>query len=359
MVMEYTDQIFGKDCCPNTIYIFEYNPLTNNFDSIYYYDPSQYDFYFSGFAIGDINQNGKAEFFAGSVNGKIVAFENCGDNCYQKIWNTTLPTYNAYLYAVTNDMDNNGKPEVWLGGYHFEDGTSKIRLLIFEAGINNDYVAVGKIDLLGPFNWYCNNTQVLDVDKDGKDEIMLAVEQNVVILKFNGSINHQSFEVFYAKGNDLVKDGRYSVFYGATMYGVTNDGKEDIIIHMDEIIPNVGIRFFTFIYKSDIVLDVNEPELIPTKFQVYQNHPNPFNPSTFIRFDLVHNSDVTLKVYNILGKEIVTLTQEGLSPGTHTINWEAKDNNGQLLPSGIYLLKINAVSEYNSDTKTIKSVLLK
>ncbi len=356
---EFTDQIFGWECCPNGIAIYEYNNLENNFDSVYYYDPSQFDLFWSGFAIGDINQNGKTEFLAGSVNGKVIAIENCGDNCYNFIWQGSVETNNAYLYAVTNDLDGNGKPEVWLGGYHFWNGEAITRITIFEASGNNNYVAVGKIDIIGAFNFYAKNMQVLDVDKDGKEEIMMCIEQHVIILKFNGSLNHHTYEVFYIKRNDLAFSGRNSVFYGATMYDVTGDGKEDIIIHLDDIITNVGMRLFTFIYKANFSVDVEETETLPERFHLYQNYPNPFNPSTSIRFEIPEQAFVSIKVFNILGKEIITLIEKELTPGSHTIDWEARDSNGKLLPSGVYLIRLNAVNSVSNNSKTIKTVLLK
>jgi hypothetical protein len=355
----FTDQIFGRECCPNSIFIYEYNTSTNNFDSVYYYDPSQYDLFWSGFAIGDINQNGKTEFFAGSVNGKVIAIENCGDNCYSQIWQSSVETNNAYLYAVTDDLDGNGKAEVWIGGDAFYNGVGITRITIFEANGNNSYQVVGKIDLIGVFSFYASNMKVLNVDKRGKDEIMICIDQHVIILKFNGSVNQHTYEVFYIKRNDLAFSGRNSVYYGATMYDVTNDGKEDIVIHLDDIIENVGMRLFTYIYKADFSVNVNEPSPLPEKFNLYQNYPNPFNPSTNVRFEIPERSNVSIKVYNILGKEITTLLDKEMSPGSYTIDWEAKDSNGELLPSGVYLVRLNAANTKSIYAKTMKAVLIK
>jgi hypothetical protein len=355
----FTDQIFIRTCCPPTINIFEYNPTINNFDSVYQYDFSSLDNYFEGFSIRDFDQDGKTEFFAGSTNGSVISIENCGDNCYTLNWQGSVETNNAYLYAATNDLDGNGKPEVWIGGYHFQDGEAITRLTIFEASSNNNYVAVGKIDIIGAFNFYAKNIQVLDVDKDGKDEVMLCIEQHVIILKFKGSQNHHTYEVFYIKRNDLAFGGKNSVYYGATMYDVTNDGKEDIIIHMDDIISGTGMRLFTFIYKADFTVNVAQETQQPEQFYLYSNYPNPFNPSTKFNFDISEHSNVIIIVYNILGKEITTLLEKELSPGNYSINWDAKDSNGQLLPSGVYLIRFNAENSNTHYIQTIKSVLLK
>ncbi len=201
-----------------------------------------------------------------------------------------------------------------------------------------------------------DNIQAIDVDKDGVQEMMICIEQTVLILKFNGSQNHQTYELFYFKQNDLALAGRNSVYYGATMYDLTNDGKEEIIINLDDVIENVGLRLFSFIYKPEFTIGLDtDPFPQPTDFHLYANYPNPFNPSTKINFDIPEYSNVSLKVYDLLGKEITTLLDKELSPGNYTIDWDAKDSNGKLLPSGVYLIRI-VTDKY---IKTIKAVLLK
>jgi hypothetical protein len=355
----YTDQVFIRESSPNSYYVYEFNNLTNNFDSVYFHDLSEYGLYFAGFAIGDFNQNGRTEFWEGGVNGEVISIENCGNNCYQPIYQGSVETNNAYLYAATDDLDGNGKPEAWIGGDFFLSGESYTRITIFEADGESNYVAVGKIDFIGAFSFYAFNMQVLDVDKDGKDEVMVCLEDHLIILKFSGGPNHHTYSVFYLKRNDLAQSGRNSVFYGATMYDVTGDGKEDIIIHMDEIINNVGIRLFTYIYKADFSVNIEDQRDLPDNFELLQNYPNPFNPSTRISYRIPERSTVSIKVFDILGKEIKTLLDKELSPGSYTIDWAAKDSNGQLLPSGVYLIRLNAENANSSYIKTIKTVLVK
>jgi hypothetical protein len=70
---------------------------------------------------------------------------------------------------------------------------------------------------------------------------------------------------------------------------------------------------------------------VPDKFSLSQNNPNPFNPSTDIRYSVKENSLVTIKVYNVLGKEISTLVNENLTPGTYQVSFA-----GSNLSSGVY-----------------------
>lgn len=87
-----------------------------------------------------------------------------------------------------------------------------------------------------------------------------------------------------------------------------------------------------FVY-SDVVEITNTQ--LPTNFELYQNYPNPFNPNTTIKFDLPEKQFVTLKVYDILGKEITTLVNETLNAGTYQKEW-----NPNSLSSGVYIYRL-------------------
>ncbi len=81
---------------------------------------------------------------------------------------------------------------------------------------------------------------------------------------------------------------------------------------------------------------------VPLKFEIAQNYPNPFNPETEIRFTIPTEGHVVMKIYNTLGEEIRTLTDDNLSEGEHTVRWNGMTNDGNQAPSGIYLYSIRA-----------------
>ncbi|MCH7516212.1 MAG: T9SS type A sorting domain-containing protein, partial [Bacteroidetes bacterium] len=80
-----------------------------------------------------------------------------------------------------------------------------------------------------------------------------------------------------------------------------------------------------------------EVEIIPTEFALYQNYPNPFNPSTKIRYQLPQESKVIIKLYDILGAEVITLLNEKKEAGVYEVNFD-----GGGLTSGIYFYRFQA-----------------
>ena len=106
----------------------------------------------------------------------------------------------------------------------------------------------------------------------------------------------------------------------------------------------------TFKYSKEIEVDIN----LPTRFQLEQNYPNPFNPVTFIKYQLPHKSFVTLKVFDILGKEVETLVNEEKDAGFYQLSFDASFASGGLT-SGVYFYTLQ--TENYSTTK--KMILLK
>jgi hypothetical protein len=352
----YTDLLFSRSSTPY-VYIFEYDPFTNNFDSVYRFEAEDGK---GGFSVGDFNLDGKTDMAFGTINGNIYVIENEGDNQYINSWQGTVETYNVYFHTATNDIDKNGRPEFWVMGDAFYGNYAATRLTIFETDGDNSYHAVGRVDLLGIFSFYAGTIQAIDVDGDGIEEVAICIDDNFLILKFNGSQNHHSYEVYYIKKNDLNTEAEYQVYFGATMYDLQNDGEPEILISMVHIIPiqppiyNLG-KYLTKIYSNDSITNVNDDLAIPTNLKLYQNYPNPFNPSTNIRFKLTETENVSIKVYNILGKEIKLLLEDYLPAGEYNIQWNGKDDKENLLPGGVYFIQMQ-VGEYR---QTIKSVLLK
>lgn len=91
---------------------------------------------------------------------------------------------------------------------------------------------------------------------------------------------------------------------------------------------------------------------LPQAFYIAQNYPNPFNPETTIQFQLPVDSQVILKIYNMMGQEITTLVDGLLSAGNHSIMWNGRNNHSKKVPSGMYLYQFRA-GNYNVTKKMV------
>ena len=90
---------------------------------------------------------------------------------------------------------------------------------------------------------------------------------------------------------------------------------------------------------GDITLNVRDLAQLPTVYKLEQNFPNPFNPSTTINYQLPTNSKVSLKIYDILGREVAALVNEGQSAGMYSTSF-----NSTQLAGGVYFYRIDATS---------------
>jgi hypothetical protein len=176
-------------------------------------------------------------------------------------------------------------------------------------------------------------------------------------------------------GNTLICDGPSGKFFEVTNEGdlvwlyinpVINTGP---VTQGDTIPAQLNRVFRTYRYASDypgfigkdltpgepIELDptssvIKSKDLIPVKFELYQNHPNPFNPSTKIRYTVPRNELVNLTVYNALGKIVTILVNEQKQAGEYEILFNASE-----YASGVYFYKLTV----NDFTSVKKMILIK
>ncbi len=81
---------------------------------------------------------------------------------------------------------------------------------------------------------------------------------------------------------------------------------------------------------------------VPQVFTLFQNAPNPFNPSTVIGFDLASDMPVRLAVYSAAGQKVRELVSGHMSAGQHSVAWDGRDDTGQPVSSGVYLYCLEA-----------------
>ena len=142
------------------------------------------------------------------------------------------------------------------------------------------------------------------------------------------------------------------VFEGSPVNGATvrfNVKATDGIDTVDVTGDNRVIYVNRYEYLS------TEGEGVPVEFALHDNYPNPFNPTTTLRFDLPQVSDVTLTIYNMLGQKVRTFDYQNTSAGYHSVTWDATNDYGDSVGAGVYLYQLHT----KDFVKTRKMVLLK
>ena len=92
-----------------------------------------------------------------------------------------------------------------------------------------------------------------------------------------------------------------------------------------------------------IALTAGRPRgALPVAFRLAEARPNPFTQGTEIRFELPEPRRVVLKVYNVAGQEVCTLTDDHYPAGVHDVRWEARTRRGDPAPNGVYFYRIQA-----------------
>jgi hypothetical protein len=133
------------------------------------------------------------------------------------------------------------------------------------------------------------------------------------------------------------------------------------IIGFGSILLQSPLQYNHFTGESVVKLnptDVKDDQnTVPTKFELYQNFPNPFNPSTKIKYTVPQDEkretrNVTLKIYDVLGNEVATLVDEYKPAGTYEVEFGGHSDEGQNLTSGVYFYQIKA-GEFSKTKKMI------
>ena len=163
------------------------------------------------------------------------------------------------------------------------------------------------------------------------------------IVKIN---NDLTFDVANILGDIEGNVYSFASFEDKIYMGYTDYMAPDTVVIMDNE-ANILNTFqvgaipgsFAFITGQTSVDDT--PALTET-FELNQNYPNPFNPTTTITYNLPKTSDVRISVYNMLGQHIVDLVNNNQTAGLQNIQWNAMDNNGNQVPTGVYFYQLKA-----------------
>ncbi len=189
----------------------------------------------------------------------------------------------------------------------------------------------------------------------GTEAVLAATSSGVLRSSDNGATwenigleQEQLFQVFLGPSNEIFTASDRDVFVlpengpswlllneGLTSTSVKGFASSD---HLIFAATGAGV----FRGLSQITSVDSDPATLPQVFSLEQNHPNPFNPETEIRFRLPETTFIELRIFNTLGQEIRTLASGNFQAGFHQVRWDSKDNDGNPVASGIYLYELTS-----------------
>ncbi|MCF6268509.1 MAG: T9SS type A sorting domain-containing protein [Melioribacteraceae bacterium] len=202
--------------------------------------------------------------------------------------------------------------------------------------------------------------------ESGWDYGQVSISTDSVLWQPIGGGNSKLGSGNFQPSNELIYDGSQSEWFSEIINISSYGGKEVFIrfqLNTDEYVQEDGwyiddIEIFEY---TNIIVSVNVNEVLPTEFRLSQNYPNPFNPSTTIKYSIpsvqtpllggVGGGLVTLKIYDILGREVATLVNKEQKAG----NYEVQFSTTSGLTSGIYFYRLQS----GDFAATKKLILLK
>jgi len=174
-----------------------------------------------------------------------------------------------------------------------------------------------------------------------------------VLSYYGTSPYRQSVKIFDITTNQTILERNDASFYFSYPYleDVNNDGLRECIILKFDYPLFAGYNYEVYSTPSTGI----EESLLPNEFHLFQNFPNPFNPSTTIRFNLPTASPVQVKIFDIKGELIKIIVSDENPAGENEMIWDGTNNKGIKQPSGVYLYQLNS----NSNADVRKMILLK
>jgi hypothetical protein len=178
-----------------------------------------------------------------------------------------------------------------------------------------------------------NNLTSLDLSQNTSLTDLICRDNQLISLDVRNG-NNQNFTGFDATGNPNL-----------TCIDVDDSGWSDA--------NWTGIDTWTSFSTDCTTMPVSEEPIIVTEFKLHEAYPNPFNPTTRISYDLPEDANVSITIYDLMGRKVRTLVSEQVSAGYHSAMWNAKNDLGASVSAGVYIYTISA-----NDYRDVKKMIL-
>ncbi|MDP6727159.1 MAG: hypothetical protein QF847_07940, partial [Candidatus Marinimicrobia bacterium] len=298
-------------------YAFDVN-LTNHISAIGDVEMTLYGYDGNGYDTETEMIPGEGYWIWSNDDGATLEIDHTGSGGSLKSmaggWNFNLSvTINGY-YDKTNKL-----------GAHPQALDERDFMDAHEPPVIGDYVQL----MFKNNDWQDNGTYAKDIRKDGKShyvwdmDIRSNVSGQVKVSAIDASAIPLEYDAVLVDLDNKVKhDLRSGETYNYVSIGDEQPHQLQVIIGFPENVSKI----------------IDDLAILPTEFAVDQNVPNPFNPVTAIRMQLVEDAVVSMKIFNILGEEVAVLLHNAkIESGYQQVIWNGRDKFNRKLPSGLYL----------------------
>jgi hypothetical protein len=275
-------------------------------------------------AAGDYDNDTLMEFVTSGFAGNVYTVEYVSSDSLALSWSDSLSVAGR---VASGDVDGNGVEEFFVGGTQAEpQGYVHMRIYAYERVGDNQYQPIHAFNIFPVGHLYVDAYMTVDVDRDGQPELLVSFGGGVAIIKGSGA--HQ-YSLFYYR--------RIASPDGASTADVTGDDIPELFTSHFYGSQTVPTQTDVFQLDSTLTSVRGVSGILPVSFSLHQNFPNPFNPSTAISYDLPVEGHITLKVYDVLGREVMTLVNGVVEAGYHQTILNAAS-----LASGVYFYRLQA-----------------
>lgn len=338
----FLDVIFANHLTPNYIYLANGQGQISTQHS---WNSQDADYHANSLTIAELNGNGFLDLvisdndqLGGLGRYKAYLFGAAPAGQSSPGWFSATGGYGSAVLA--EDLTLDGKPDLLAGRWW-----GRVEL----------YQGSGNSFTTNP-TWFSATTSVIeafelrDVDQDGRmarrDTVDVSVDSIHVVYLQNSGV--ETINSVFLNGQPLFAGTDYCSVPGRQWLSLKLpllSGDQLIVVYeisidRDLAVTNWDSNIGDYLFYNQTNPPVGiaaQPAGAPGEFELFQNYPNPFNPETAISFQLSANSLVSMKVYDVVGREVTTLVSENLAAGSYTYRWDAKG-----LAGGVYFYKLEA-----------------
>ncbi|HCV44279.1 MAG TPA: hypothetical protein DGH68_12395 [Bacteroidetes bacterium] len=315
--------------------------------------PFQFSFYDNTYNSVNICTNGFVNFGATSTaysNGAIPSTATPNNACYG-LWDDLNLTSSGTVHYYFDTPGSRFIIQYTDVPFYSGGGTAKFQIILKSTG-----------EILYQYN---NITGATNSSTVGIENLGGTV---AVQLIYSANYLHNNLAILISKGllwveespssGSIAPAGNQPVTVTFNSTGLTAGTYRGILAIVSNDAPrsprNIPVRL------SVLPSDVREQRGtgIPKEFALEQNYPNPFNPTTTISYSLPTEATVRLKIFNMLGQEVITLVDAPHAAGYYDVRWSGNSNRGVVVSSGVYMYRLEATTPDGKILNNFKRMLL-